>query len=387
MNIVLFDDPIIRQDLLPFTYTRPVGSIRVGILTIAEKWTKLSGGSVSFQTQDYLSEKFPSTKGNDAILINGAVCPDENLLIAIRALKKDEALVKDKLVIAGTPSSKKIEYRGNITAIEQVWNIFQHNGAQIRTDFELITRGRKSAAITDPYTRTYSPENIFIEEGAVIQAAVLNASTGPIYIGKNVQVQEGSLIRGPFSVGDESVINMGAKMRSDTTIGPYCKVGGEISNAVIFGYSSKVHDGFLGSSVIGEWCNMGADTNTSNLKNNYDSVKLWNYTKGGFLNTGLTFCGLMMGDHSKCGINTMFNTGTVAGVGANIFGDGYPRNFIPSFAWGGAAGFMTFQINKVFETAAKAMERRGQTLSEVDKKILTTIFEQTAAERVWEKKS
>ncbi len=277
MNIVLFDDPIIRQDLLPFTYTRPVGAIRIGILTIAEKWAKLSGQAVSFQTQDYLAEKFPVSGASDAVYINGAVCPDKNLLTAIRALKNGEALIKGRTLIAGSEqASKKIEYPESITVIEQVWNIFQHNGAQIRSDFELITHGRKSVPIADPYTRAYSPENIFIEEGAVIQAAILNASTGPIYIGKNVQVQEGALIRGPFSIGDESVVNMGAKMRSDTTVGPYCKVGGEISNAVIFGYSSKAHDGFLGSSVIGEWCNMGADTNTSNLKNNYDSVKLWN---------------------------------------------------------------------------------------------------------------
>ncbi len=394
MNVIAFDDPVIRQDLLPFTYTRPVAAIRVGILTIIEKWGKLFGQPLSFHTQDYLSEKFPLVTTSENLFINGAVCPDENLFNAVCELKKGDSLVKGNVIIAvcshksawDYASSNKKEYTSAITVVDQVWKIFQHNGAQIRSDFELITRGRKSAPITDPFTRAYSPENIFIEEGVVIQAAILNASTGPIYIGKNVQIQEGAIIRGPFSVGDESIINMGAKMRSDTTIGPSCKVGGEISNAVMFGYSSKVHDGFLGSSVIGEWCNMGADTNTSNLKNNYDSVKLWNYTKGGFQNTGLTFCGLMMGDHSKCGINTMFNTGTVAGVGANIFGDGYPRNFIPSFAWGGAAGFTTFQINKVYETAAKAMERRSSTLTEMDKKILKNIFEETTTERVWEKK-
>jgi UDP-N-acetylglucosamine diphosphorylase/glucosamine-1-phosphate N-acetyltransferase len=271
--------------------------------------------------------------------------------------------------------------------IDQVWKIFQHNAVQLRSDYVLITQGRKSLKLSDPHTKVYSPGNIFIEDGAEILAAVLNASNGPIYIGKNAQVREGALIRGPFALCEGSVLNMGAKVVGDSTIGPHCKVGGEISNAVIFGYSNKAHDGFLGSSVIGEWCNLGADTNTSNLKNNYDSVKLWNYGKGVFQNTGLTFCGLMMGDHSKCGINTMFNTGTVTGVGSNIFGDGYPRNFIPSFAWGGAAGFTTFQLNRAFETAAKAMERRGVTFGDVDKKILQHVFEQTAAERAWEKKS
>ena len=215
----------------------------------------------------------------------------------------------------------------------------------------------------------------------------MNASAGPIYLGKGSQVQEGAVIRGPFSLGEESVVNMGAKVKGDTTVGPHCKVGGEISNAVFFGYSNKAHDGFLGNSVIGEWCNLGADTNTSNLKNNYEDVKIWSYKKRGFQSTGLMFCGLMMGDHSKCGINTMFNTGTVTGVSANIFGDGYPRTFIPSFAWGGAAGFSTFRLNKVFETAARAMDRRHVQLTDVDKKILTSVFEQSVAERVWEKKS
>lgn len=393
MNIIVFDDPAIRMDLLPFTFTRPVGAIRVGILTIREKWERRFGQPVSFQTQDYLQGKFPLQSSDDNLLINGAVCPDDTLAAAILKLSKGGSLMKGKVTIAkrvGTLSEKSnssVEYPGSIALIDQTWKIFQFNGDQIRTDFQVITRGRKSNPISDPHTRTYSPENIFIEEGVSIQAAVLNASTGPIYLGKNVQIQEGALIRGPFSIGEGSIVNMGGKMRGDVSIGPSCKVGGEISTAVIFGYSNKVHDGFLGSSVLGEWCNLGADTNTSNLKNNYDHVKLWSYAKSGFQSTGLTFCGLMMGDHSKCGINTMFNTGTVVGVSANIFGSGYPRNFIPSFAWGGGAGYTTFQLNKSYETASKAMERRNQILDEADKNILKVVFEQTTPERVWEKKS
>ncbi len=396
MNIVVFDDPVIRMDLLPFTFTRPVASIRVGILTIKEKWEKFFGQPISDLTQNYLQEKFPLIETTENLLINGAVCPDENLHKAIQQLKKGERLVKGGLTVALRTEDvqsfvdapvKTNEYSGDVTVMDQVWRIFQHNGEQIRSDFELLTRGRKSNPIKDPHTRTYCPENIFIEDGAVIRAAVLNAATGPIYIGRNAQIHEGGLIRGPFALGEESIMNMGVKVRGDTTIGPYCKVGGEISNAVIFGFSNKAHDGFLGSSVIGEWCNLGADTNTSNLKNNYDSVKLWNYPKVGFQNTGLMFCGLMMGDHSKCGINTMFNTGTVTGVSSNIFGAGYPRNFVPSFAWGGTAGFTTFQLDKASETASKAMERRNQTLTEVDKRILKNIFDITVSERVWEKKS
>jgi UDP-N-acetylglucosamine diphosphorylase/glucosamine-1-phosphate N-acetyltransferase len=396
MNVVLFDDPVIRPDLLPFTYTRPVADIRIGILTIREKWEKVLGQQTSSYTQDYLKGKFPLVTTQDNLLINGAVCPDDTLVKAIRTLKSGESLAKDSVTIVARltevkplnqPGLKSSEYSGPVTIIDQVWKIFQHNAEQIRSDFQMMTHRRETIRIDDPHTKIYSPENIFIEEGASIQAAVLNASAGPIYIGKNAQVQEGALIRGPFSLGENSIVNMGAKIRGDSTVGPHCKVGGEISNAVIFGYSNKAHDGFLGNSVIGEWCNLGADTNTSNLKNNYDTVKLWNYPKGGFKNTGLTFCGLMMGDHSKCGINTMFNTGTVTGVSANIFGDGYPRNFIPSFAWGGAAGFTTFQLDKAHETASRAMGRRGQTLTESDKNILKVIFESTAAERVWEKKS
>lgn len=392
MNVVLFDDPGIRLDLMPFTLTRPVGAIRVGILTIEEKWRRVAGGTVHFATADYLEEKFPPAPGGEKIFINGALCPDDAVTDAIAALASGESLVSKGILLAvrGTRpelTSKSREYNSTALLVDQVWKIFQHNATQIRKDFALLTKGRKSQLIQDPHTRVYAPENIFLEEDVQLTACVLNASAGPIYLGKGSQVQEGAVIRGPFSLGEDSVVNMGAKMRGDTTIGPHCKVGGEVSNAVIFGYSNKAHDGFLGSSVIGEWCNLGADTNNSNLKNNYEDVKIWSYRKGGFASTGLMFCGLMMGDHSKCGINTMFNTGTVVGVSANIFGDGFPRNFIPSFAWGGAAGFTTFQLNKVFDTASRVMERRKLKLTEADKKILTAVFEQSAPNRVWEKKA
>jgi len=392
MNVVLFDDPSIRVDLLPFTFTRPVGAIRVGILTIQEKWEKALNVGVGFRTEKYLEQKFGATKSDDTLYVNGALCPDKSVAEAVLTLRKGESLIKGDTLLAVNGdrperTSKTITYEGNVTLIDQVWKIFQHNGSQIKADYSLLTKGRKSAVITDPHTKPYGAENIFVEEGVRLQACVLNASTGPIYLGKNSEIQEGALIRGPFALGEESVVNMGAKVRGDTTVGPHCKVGGEINNAVFFGYSNKAHDGFLGNSVIGEWCNLGADTNTSNLKNNYEDVKIWNYRKGGFQNTGLMFCGLMMGDHSKCGINTMFNTGTVTGVSANIFGDGYPRTFIPSFAWGGAAGFSTFQLEKAYETASKAMERRKLKLAEEDKNILAQVFKLTSAERVWEKKS
>lgn len=395
MNIVLFDDPTTRIQLLPFTFTRPVAKIRVGILTIDEKWGKWIPGNTSFLTEEYLAVKFPSIQATDNLLINGALCPDENLVRTIKELPQNGGLIKNGVRLALRTNTTDIksfenanltEYPENITLVDQVWKIFQHNSTQLREDFKRLTTGRKSAGIDDKPTILYGEENIFAEEGTKIRAAVLNAEDGPIYLGKNSVVQEGALIKGPFALCEGSHVNMGGKMRGDTTVGPHSKVGGEISNSVIFGFSNKAHDGFLGNSVLGEWCNLGADTNTSNLKNNYENVKIWSYAKGGFADTGLQFCGLMMGDHSKAGINTMFNTGTVVGVSANIFGDGFPRTFIPSFAWGGASGFSTFQLAKAFDTAQKVMARRNLSLDEVEKKILKHIFESTAGNRIWDKK-
>ncbi|GAB3527763.1 GlmU family protein [Pontibacter brevis] len=391
MNIILFDDPAIRQNLLPLTFTRPVAEIRVGIMTIAEKWSTYMGETVSYLTQPYLQEKFNTLFSTHNLYINGAVCPDESILKAVRELKMGEALYYSDTLIAvngdnleasnieelvSYTASKKQEC-DTCTIIKDVWDIFLNNGQQIRSDFKVLTQDRQSQPVNDRHTMVYAEENIFIEEGAKIRAAVLNAENGPIYIGKNAQIHEGAVIRGPFALCEGSNVNMGGKMRGDVTVGPFCKVGGEVSASVIIGYSNKGHEGFLGNSVIGEWCNLGADTNTSNLKNNYAEVKIWNYAKGGFKSTGQQFCGLIMGDHSKSGINTMFNTGTVVGVSANIFGAGFPRNFIPSFSWGGAAGFETFQLRKAFEVAEKVMERRNVPFSDVEKAILHHVFEQT----------
>jgi UDP-N-acetylglucosamine diphosphorylase/glucosamine-1-phosphate N-acetyltransferase len=394
MNLILFDHPTIRQNLLPFTFTRPEATIRTGILTIAEKWEKRLNLTPSFSTESYLTKKFPLRHENDNLWINGALCPDADLVDAVLKLNNGDALTKNNMILAvRTPddevpeviAGKVNEYQREIILIDQMWKIFQHNGNQLVADFQLITKGRKSEAILDKHTRTYNEQNIFIEPGVKIWSAILNAENGPIYLGKNSQVQEGAMIRGPFALGEGSVVNMGGKMRGDVSIGPGCKVGGEVSASVFFANSNKAHDGFLGCSVIGEWCNFGADSNTSNLKNNYEKVKLWSYAKNGFIDTGLMFCGLMMADHSKCGINTMFNTGTVTGVSSNIFGDGFPRNIIPSFAWGGAAGFTTYQFEKAMHTAQKAMERRDIPLTELDKEIYKIVFESTAKERVWEK--
>lgn len=402
MNLILFDQPEIRQQLLPLTFTRPVAALRVGILTIAEKWKQYFPNThTSYLTESYLRHKFPMQQGNSNLLVNGAVCPNQALFEAIQDLNEGESLVKDKLLIACRCNKqamadfeKTLESKGGrafsfegsfFTLIDQVWQIFGQNGSEIKADFAMLTKGRKSAGINDPHTRTYNEDQIFVEEGATIKAAILNAENGPIYIGKEARVHEGAIITGPFALCESSHVNPGAKMRGDTTIGPFSKVGGEINNSVIQGYSNKGHEGFLGNSVLGEWCNIGADTNNSNLKNNYADVKLWNYKKEGFVNTGLQFCGLIMGDHSKCGINTMFNTGTVVGVSANIFGTGFPRQFVPSFSWGGSGGFTTFKLDKSYEVAERVMERRHVTLDETEKAILEHIYEETAKYRVWEK--
>jgi len=396
MNYILFD-PAERYNLLPFTYTRPVALIRVGILTISEKWERMLKKKPSFLTEDYLKKKFPLVVSDDNFVINASFCPDKALISEIEILKNGEALFIDDCLIAARTSSSDISsllkakeslVRKELKTTDYIrikfcYDIFSNNGSAIEADFDLLTAGRKSAAI--PVSNSViKPENIFIEEGAEVEFSILNASAGPIYIGRNAQIMEGCMIRGPLAMGEESGLKMGAKVYGPTTIGPHCKVGGEVNNVVFFGYSNKGHDGFLGNSVVGEWVNIGADTNCSNLKNTYEEVKLWNYTSERFEKTGLTFCGLMLGDHTKCGINTMFNTGTVVGIGANIFGTGFPRNFIPSFAWGGVAGFETFEIKKFHKTAEAMYKRRSVEYTDVDKEIVEEVFKISAKHRFWE---
>jgi UDP-N-acetylglucosamine diphosphorylase/glucosamine-1-phosphate N-acetyltransferase len=395
MNIILFDDNQ-RTDLLPLCFTRPIGDLRVGILTIKEKWEKHLDSAVSFLTQDYLRKKFPASYSSDNLYINGRLLPNASLIEEILRLDEAEGLhiEKKQQFIAFRSSTtystleqcvNEIEFEEincTYSILDQVTDIFNLNAEEIKNDFELLTSGRESEPISS--TNTVIGNEIFLEKGAKIEAAVLNSNDGPIYIGTNAEIMEGSLVRGPFAMCEHSTIKMGAKIYGGTTIGPECKVGGEVSNVVFQGYSNKGHDGFLGNAVIGEWCNLGADTNSSNLKNNYASVKIWNYGTKRFANTGLQFCGLIMGDHSKCGINTMFNTGTVVGVSANIFGAGFPRNFIPSFTWGGATGFSTYALAKAYETAEKVMERRNLKLIDIEKEILKHIFDTSKEHRFWE---
>ena len=385
MNYILFDGPS-RNNLLPFTFTRPVADIRVGILTIREKWENHLGSTTTTITEDYLSEKYPMVEMDDNVMINASFLPNTKLVEIIKGLKENQAVFSGENVIAFFAKDSQdevhfdsydaIEYNDMVLKIEHTWDIFATNGDAIQADFDTLTKGRQSQPIPSS-CNILGAEHIFIEEGAKLEFATLNASSGPIYIGKDAEVMEGSIIRGPFALCDHATVKLGAKIYGPTTVGPHSKVGGEVNNSVIFGYSNKGHDGFLGNSVIGEWCNLGADTNNSNLKNNYAEVRLWDYETEGFAKTGLQFCGLMMGDHSKCGINTMFNTGTVVGVSANIFGSGFPRNFIPSFSWGGHSGFTTYLTKKAFEVAEVVMKRRSIEFSEVDKHILEHVFEET----------
>ncbi|WP_090992284.1 putative sugar nucleotidyl transferase [Pedobacter insulae] len=384
MKINLFDDKA-WLSLRPLTLTRPVADLRLGILTIAEKWAKYLEADFGFITQGYLQTKYPSI--NASLYINGAVCPDEKLIAAVHKLNAEEVLIKEDMVIAyrtekidldklhALTQFKNINYLAAFTHIQYPEDIFKNNHAELVKDFAIITKGRKSATLSS--TNTFLGDQFFAEEGAKAECSTFNSLHGPIYLGKNAEVWEGCHIRGSFALCDNSQVKMGAKIYGQTTIGPHSRVGGEINNAVIWGYSSKGHEGYLGNAVLGQWCNIGADSNNSNLKNNYAEVRLWDYEKESFRKTGLQFCGLIMADHAKCAINMMFNTGTVAGVSANIFGAGFPRNFIPDFAWGGAHGFEVYALTKMLETAEKVFERRAMVLDEVEKAILAHVFEET----------
>ncbi|MBU0939870.1 MAG: GlmU family protein [Bacteroidetes bacterium] len=385
MNYILFDGPA-RNALLPFTFTRPVADILIGIVTIRQKWEMHLGSTTTTLTEEYLSEKYPMVELEENVMINASFLPTAVLVDMVCDLGVNQAIFKGEDVVAFYTTEDQegvdfddyeiIEYEGECITVMNTWDIFSKNGDAIQQDFEYLTADRVSQPIPAS-VNIIAPENIFIEAGAKLEFVTLNASSGPIYIGKDAEIMEGSVIRGPFALCDNAVVKLASKIYGPTTVGPHSRVGGEVNNSVISAYSNKGHDGFLGNSVLGEWCNIGADSNNSNLKNNYEEVKLWSYEKEGFAKTGLQFCGLMMGDHSKCGINTMFNTGTVVGVSANIFGSGFPRNFVPSFSWGGASGFTTYLTKKAFETARIVMSRRNLIFDEQDAAILEHVFEET----------
>jgi len=394
MNYILFGDQT-RNHLLPFTFTRPVADLRVGILTIREKWEKMLNASTSTLTEEYLNIKYPLIKKTDNILINSSFIPNEIIIEELHQLAPNQTLITGDTIIGlrlksedmvnsidwdGMDGISPLHTNSEVIRIGSLSDLIHYNRELMLFDFALITGGRKSQPIPS-HVRVTKPDNIFVEEGAIIEHAIINASEGPVYIGVGAEIHDGAIIRGPVAVGNYSKIRMGAKIDSVTSIGPYCKVGGEVSHSIIFGYSNKAHEGFLGHSVIGEWCNIGADSNTSNLKNNYEPIKLWDYVVKSFVKTNLLFCGTFMGDHSKCGINTMFNSGTVVGVAANVYGSGFLRNFIPSYTWGGVSGFSVHDIEKAINTAKRVYERRSMVFGEMDENILRHVFNQTVGFR------
>lgn len=390
-NIILFDLPAVRENLLPLSYTRPIADFLVGITTLRKKWESFLAGEFSYSTVGYLSEKYPMKTAEENLFIASNIIATEHLARRLDSLEPGEVLMADTMagqrvlvgfkgganrldeVIHSMPAG--IVYDEKVDAINYVYDIFLLNGRQIEADFDVLTAGREGQSIPRSNTVIGDPDRIYIESGAIVEGVVLNASHGPIYVGRHVEIMEGSCLRGPIALGEHSTVNMGTRIYPGTSLGPWCKVGGELNNVVIFGFTNKAHDGFLGNAVIGEWCNLGAGCVASNLKNDYTEIKLWNYPSHRFLRTGLQFCGLIMADHSKAGINTMFNTATVVGVGVNIHGSGFPRNFIASFSEGGPSGFTDLPMEKFFDIAKRMMARRGRSLSEADNRIFHAIRE------------
>lgn len=374
MKIVLVDNGL-HLRFAPLSLTRPIGDLRIGIMTNTERWKLVEPtAEIFYETEAYLNSKYPSTSAAD-LVVNGALIPNDEVVAAILALSENEKLVFESYELAykGT-GSELVKYTGKTPLLlENRWDIFQKNELAIQSDFDLISAGRTSQSISNSNSVIGDASLIFVEEGAMVEAAILNTTTGPIYIGKSAEIMEGSIVRGPLAMCEYSTLKLGAKVYGATTLGPHCKVGGEVSNVVFQAYSNKGHDGFLGNATIGEWCNIGADTNASNLKNNYGTIAVYSYETQHEEQTDLQFIGLCMGDHSKCGINSMFNTGTVVGVSSNVFGSGFPAKYIPSFSWCDVDAVVPFRFDKAIEYANNMMQRRKLSLSTAEIEILKHI--------------
>lgn len=396
MEIVLFDDAAWRKRTYPLSLTRPVSNLRVGILTINEKWERWCKLSTSFLTVDYLQEKFPlRTSKGEILCVKGDILPSESLVDSLMALKQGDILMKhDEWIAFKTDSQfvhgfqgvmtrdfKPTVFKYELSRLRYPEDIFLKNGEEIEKDFQLITEGRISKSLSS--TNRILGDQIFVEEGATVECSILNTLKGPIYLGENSEIWEGCMIRGAFSLGKGSQLKMGTKVYSNVSIGPYSRMGGELNTSVVWGNSAKGHDGYLGSSVIGEWCNWGAGTSNSNMKNNYNKIRLFDYETHSYRETDLHFCGLIMADHSRCSINTTFNTGTIVGVSANIFGVGSLPSYIPDFSWGGAHDFVEYDIEKMKSSSEIAFQRRNQKFDEVEKKICHSVFDLTKNNRTF----
>ncbi len=400
MNLILYDDPLFCKTLYPLTFTRPLGCLRLGILILAEKWERILGNKPSYLSLPYLSGLYPLNADSDNLVINSSVLPDDQFVNSLRKLQPGSVLENERMFLAARTDKehlpacgnsfdraglKSVFYRQPVRLVSRPWDLFLENKNELLRDYMLVTSGRETKKMPDPYTRSYHERNIFIEEGVTIKAAIINAENGPVYIGKNVSIMEGSAICGPAAILKGSVISMGTKIRANTTIGPHCIVGGEVKNSIIYGYSNKAHEGYLGNSIVGEWCNLGANTNCSNLKNNFSNVKVWDHAKDAYLDSGQQFCGVFIGDHSTTSIGTMINTGTMIGVSANIFGSGLTPKFIPSFSWGGYPENQTYEIEKAIESAGKMMALKKKNISQEEAGVLRAIFDLTGKYRHWEK--
>lgn len=380
MKVVVFDDKEIWENLNPITLTRPSGAVRVGVDTIAQKWQAFIPGDYAWGVaESYLEERFPGhdTVDNNTLYVAGHVLPTPELVAEVQALGARRGITdsEGRLVARRGPvAERSVPAKSEVRTVEQLYDIFGKNGEQLCLDIERLTAGRASQPLSQTNTVIGDPSRVFLEEGAVVEGAFINTLKGPVYVGRDAEVMEGSMLRGPIALCEHAVVNMGTKIYPDTTIGPFCKVGGEINNVVFMAYSNKAHDGFLGNAVIGQWCNIGAGAVASNLKNDYTPIRLWNYPTHRFLRTSLQFCGLIMGDHSKAGINTMFNTATVLGVGVNVHGSGFPRNFVESFNEGSVAGFSPVSLDKFFDIARRMMARRGRELTPAEERMYTYLY-------------
>lgn len=377
MKIALHDNGLHRR-FAPLTLSRPVGDLRMGILTNHERWERLvPGATVGFVTEEYLHAKFQQIDSPDWI-VNAAVIPTKELIQAAQSLEEGEQLASQGtwLVQRGSAAQKTRNFEGDLVVLAHRWDLYTANHRVLAADFTLLTTGRTSQTLSNSNRVIGDPSLVFLEPGARVEAAVLNTTDGPIYLGEDAEIMEGSLIRGPFALCAHAGVKMGAKIYGATTVGPHCKVGGEISNSLFQAYSNKGHDGFLGNSVIGEWCNLGADTNSSNLKNNYSKVSVFSYETGNMEKTDVQFMGVMMGDHSKSGINTMFNTATVIGFSANVYGGGFPDKVIDSFSWGGVEETVPFKLDKAIEVAQAMMARRSVPFTQGDRTIFEHLHEQ-----------
>lgn len=379
MNIILHDLSN-HLTFAPLTLTRPVGNLRTGMFTNDERWQfYIPEAEISFQTQAYLADKFPIKQTKDNYWINASIVPNARLVELVQELELNQTLYMKGVFMAHR--GEKFEPKNSISVtiedlviLENRWDLYQKNDVILASDFNAYTKGKKSAPLSKTNTLIGDPSRLFIEESATVECAILNVKTGPIYVGKNAEIMEGSVIRGGLAMAESSALKLSTKVYGAVSLGPHCKVGGEVNNVIFQAYSNKGHDGFLGNSLIGEWCNLGADTNSSNLKNNYGNVKTYSYLTGEMEQTDLMFMGVAMGDHSKTSINTMLNTATVIGVCANLFSSGFPPKFVPNFSWGGEKNSPVYDLDRAVDAANQMMIRRGEKITEEDLNILNFLF-------------